>query len=370
MTGETVQVLVVIPAFADVTANVRLGDGTTAAVSSRVSLAGPDLSFPDRFTSSAGATTFSNVRGFRPFTLTAAHPAANRGHIVTQGAGEILAQGASVSIGLTLPKTATVGVTVEEEGGAGIFGASVSIRDSFSTEFRPEGTTSSSGTRTISVVPEGAFTVRAEIAGALLGEASGVVTTHGETISVTITRPADATVEGKVFAGDGDTPVEGAPVTLLDEGETQVLDSGVTDAEGAFRFEGAVAPGTTAVVSANFPFDQSLSAETTVTASSPGETLTVNLELPVTVVKGRVLEFDGLTEVPGASVTVHPVGTGEAYEATVKPEASFSSSSLRASTRSWRRIRRAWWDEHRESSSTSRSSGTFFFPSTEPSRAR
>ena len=330
-TGENVAAVVVIPAFGTVNGKIFFGDGTTVASGAKVEISGPDISFPQA-TAGVNGYTFSNVRGHRDFTVLARHPGQNRGHITSQAQDRLDANGETAIVDLVLPKTSTVSVTVEEEDGSDIEGSEVSILDSFSTEFRLEGTTASNGTFSIPFVPFGPFTVRARFAGAFLGEASGAVTVHGDTLSVTITRPSDATVEGVVTAGDGETPIENAPVTLLNEDETEILASTATDAEGTYRFVGEVAPGTTAVVQAHFPGDQSLSAETTVSATSPGETLTANLEIPVTVVKGRVLESDGTTEVPGATVSIHTAGTHDVQFATVEADGSFLHFGLPEAT--------------------------------------
>jgi hypothetical protein len=327
--GPALPLTFTIPSFGSVSGQVRFGDGTTAAGSAKVEISGTDVPFA---TVTAGAATgnysFTNVRAVRSFTVVARHPAANRSHIVAQSSGQLAFQGASLPLNLTLPRTGTVVLTVEEEGGGPIAGANVFLLDSFSGDFRSEGTTDGGGSKSVDFVPEGAFTVRVEMGGAFVGEATDVIDAHGETISVTITRPSDATVEGVVTAGDGETPVENAPVTVLDEDESEVLGSAVTDGAGFYRVVGVVAPGATAIVQAHFPGNPGLSAEAPVSAASPGETLTANLELPVTVVKGRVLEFDGTTAVSDATVTIHPAGTHDVLFAEVQPDGSFALFEL------------------------------------------
>jgi hypothetical protein len=320
--GPTLALTFTIPSFGTVSGQVRFGDGATAASSAKVEISGTDIPFATVTASpSTGNYSLPNVRAVRPFTVVARHPAAGRAHITTQASGQLPSQGSTFPLNLTLPKTGTVVVTVEEEGGGAVAGASVLIQDSFSSSFRSEGTTNGSGVRSISFVPEGSFAIRVEMGGAFLGEASGVVSAHGQTVPVTVTRPMDATVEGTVFAGDGETPIENALVEILAVPDGSPLaDAVFTDVDGLFRFVGAVAPGTSARVVATLA---GASVETTVTPSAPGETLIADLEIPVTVLKGRVLEFDGLTPVPDATVIVRLAGTYEQFVATSNPDGSF-----------------------------------------------
>ena len=276
--GEIDNITVVIPAFGNVNGTVRLADASGAGYAP-VEVSGAGVTPKTTTANSVGAYTLNNVEAFEPFTVTARHPATDRGHITVQAAGQITGVGATSTVDLTLPATGTVEVTVTEEDATPIASANVFILDSFSTEERVEGTTDAAGARTITVVPEGAFTVRAELGGEFIGEETGAIAAHGEVVTITIVRPADATVEGTVFAADGETPVPDTTVELRSEDGTTLLDSTTSDVTGFYRFTGAVAPGETVLVRAVFSGDNAISAETSVSPAGAGEILTADLEL-------------------------------------------------------------------------------------------
>jgi hypothetical protein len=219
-----------------------------------------------------------------------------------------------------------VNVTVTEEDTTPIAGASITIRDAFSVDFRDEGVTNASGVRPIHIVPQGPFTVRARGSdGTLIGSATGDMPGGGttEVVEVSIVRQAGATVEGTVRAGDGITPVADASVELFEEDGASLIASTVADATGFYRFSGAVAPDSTAIVRAYFPGDDTLSDESTVTATDMGQTFVIDLELPVNVIKGSVFESDGTTAVPNASVTLHREGTFDSRTTLADSEGAF-----------------------------------------------
>ncbi len=306
--GLVVPLTHTLPAFGTITGTVRLGDDSLA-LNAIVELGGGVTPQSTGSHYSNGTFTFANVEAFQPLTVVAHHPASNRGHITVEVAGQVTGQGGSAAIDLTLPPTGTVVVNVTEEDTTPIENAEVSILDSFSIEYRDEGATDGSGQRTITLVPQGAFTARAELGGNIIGEASGDITDHDQLIEVTIVRPANATVEGTIVADDGETPVPGTRVELRSENGSTLLEFTDSDNEGFYRFEDAVELDGTATVRAVFFADNSITAETQATATELGETLTADLELGVSVVKGRVLESDGSTPVAGADVELHPEGT-------------------------------------------------------------
>ena len=62
------------------------------------------------------------------------------------------------------------------------------------------------------MVPEGAFTVRAEMNGQLSGETLDEIVSHGQVVQVAIVRQAEPTVEGTVVASDVETAIPGTRV--------------------------------------------------------------------------------------------------------------------------------------------------------------
>ena len=203
-------------------------------------------------------------------------------------------------VNLTLPATGTVDVLVtEEDMTTPVPGVDILFLDSFSAAFRAEGATDEDGRRSITTVPEGAFTVRVELAGEVI-DAVDTIVQNGDVIEVTFVRLAGATVEGLVFGIDSQTPVPSATVDLRSSDGSMLIDSTTTDSEGAFVFTDAMDPGESRVVRALFTDDTSKQVEETVSATEPGELFTLSMDLPVSVIVGRVLESDGVTPVANA----------------------------------------------------------------------
>jgi hypothetical protein len=258
--GQVLALTALIPGLGTVDGTVFFADDNPAGPS-QVELAGAGITPQSKFTSSAGVYSFTQVEARRPFTVLARHPAANRSHIFGTADGELTGEAATAAVDVTLPGTGTVEVTVTEQDDTPINGASITIEDSFSIDFRSEGTTDVNGERSITIVPEGPFTIRArESDGTLIGTATGDMPGGGttEVVLVTIRREAGATVEGTVLAGDGLTPVGSAPVELFEADGTSLIASTSTDDSGFYQFSGAVAPDSTAVVRAHFPGDETL----------------------------------------------------------------------------------------------------------------
>ena len=306
--GDIVAVTVVIPALGTVGGGVSFANGSAAAAAA-VELSGTDLSgaVTPRIgtTNTLGSYSFAKVEGLLSLSVVARHPALDRSHIFAVASGEVPGNGEAATINVALPGTGTVEVTVTEfDGTTPIPGASVSILDSFSSAFRSEGPTGSDGTRTVTIVPEGSFTVRAEVDGNEMGTAVGNIPAGavGTLVAVTISRPPEATVEGTVFAADGITPVAGATVRLLTADDATEIASRAAGADGFYRFAYALPVGESSIVRAELPSDATVSDEALVTATTAGDTIVSDLVLPAKVIAGRVLDSDQLTPVIGANV--------------------------------------------------------------------
>ena len=289
------------PSFGSLNGTVTFADGTPST-GAAIELTRTEITATGDIADGVGRYAFTTVRAARPFTLLARHPASDRDHITAQiqDATGIAGQGETLVVNLTLPATGTVDVLVtEEDMTTPVPGVDILFLDSFSAAFRAEGATDEDGRRSITTVPEGAFTVRVELAGEVI-DAVDTIVQNGDVIEVTFVRLAGATVEGLVFGIDSQTPVPSATVDLRSSDGSMLIDSTTTDSEGAFVFTDAMDPGESRVVRALFTDDTSKQVEETVSATEPGELFTLSMDLPVSVIVGRVLESDGVTPVANA----------------------------------------------------------------------
>ncbi len=295
---------VTIPAFGRIQGTVRFGDAQLAP-NVPVDASGDGVTPRSTTTLSFGATrgtyTLTPVEALRTVTVTARHP--SRNHIFASRTATIAGQAQNLpGIDLTLPKTGSVLVRVERGDGSGVSGAEVFIRDSFSSDFRSEGTTSN-GQRLITTVPEDLFTVTADFKGRRVGEGSGQITAHNQQVTVVIAK-AGVDVEGFVLAADDETPISGASVQLSREDGTFRFTT--TNGEGAFTIGSALLPGETAILRATFGGEEE---ERTVTATDDPSPLSARFVLSIPVLKGFVFESDGTTAVPGSTVELRPEGS-------------------------------------------------------------
>ena len=301
--GQTVPLTVTIPALGRVTGTILFADNT-AAPFARVEISGTGITSRSTTASSLGVYTFTSVEALLPFTVLAKHP--DRSLITAQAVGEVPGQGATAEVDVTLPKIGTVEVTVTQDGVGPLFGVDIRLQDSSSPTFFFRGRTDVDGKATVTLVPEGTFTVRAEGVAegrfTTIGEATGEVVNDSELVEVSIVRPEPASVEGTVVAADGETPIPRARVELRSADGLTFFGSILADDFGFFRFDNAFQAGEDVLLRAIFPADASKVGEEPATASDPGELVTVTVEIPVSVVKGRVLEWDGTTPVAAASV--------------------------------------------------------------------
>ncbi len=122
--------------------------------------------------------------------------------------------------------------------------------------------------------------------------------------------PPSGTVQGTVFAADGLTPVPSAPVEIFDVASDALLASRTADAAGAYQAPG-LTPGTQGFrVRVTSPHDPTVVSERTATFPAEGAIVTVDLTLPVSVVRGTVVFANGLTAVPFPSVFITQGGSG------------------------------------------------------------
>src|SRR6476469_1642446 len=203
----------------------------------------------------------------------------------------------------SIPGTAIVNVTaLMRDGISPLVGAEIAIKSG--TSQRIAGRTDSSGTLSIPNVPPGAFTVTAYQNG-FVGEASGVVQTSdiGSTIFITINAGITGAIQGHVFAADGATPVAATQVEVLDVSTGIQLALGGTDSTGFYRFNGISAGPQGFKVRATSILNPAIFADQTGSFAATGDIVTIDLTLPISVIKGTVSYSDG-TFVPFPTVVI------------------------------------------------------------------
>jgi hypothetical protein len=201
------------------------------------------------------------------------------------------------------PGTVLINVTALLRDGVNpMVGAEITLKSGASQ--RIAGLTDSSGTLSIPNVPPGNFTVTAYQNG-FVGEASGVVQTSdiGSTIFITINAGITGAIQGHVLAADGLTPVTATQVEVLDVSTGIQLAFGGTDSSGFYRFNGISAGPQGFKVRATSILNPAIFVEQTGSFASNGDLVTINLTMPLSVVKGAVSYSDG-TVVPFPTVVI------------------------------------------------------------------
>jgi hypothetical protein len=205
-----------------------------------------------------------------------------------------------------LPGTAMVSVTaLQRDGSTPLSGAEIVLKSG--TTQRIAGITDSSGTLSIPNVPVGSFTVTAYQNG-FVGEASGVVQSSdvGSTVFITINAGITGTIQGHVTAADGLTPVAATDVEVLDVATGIQLALGGTDANGFYKFNGVSAGPQGFKVRATSILNPLVFAEKTGNFVANGDVITIDINLPLSVVRGTVSYSDG-TVVPFPTVVISQV---------------------------------------------------------------
>ena len=305
---DTVVADIRLPQVGTITGQVAFARGTPAPFTS-VQVFGPGI---NRFaqTDAAGTYTFSQVPVGPSLTVRAYHP--SDGALFRDVTGVVLtSHGETRTVDVTLPATATVQVTVLRGDGSRYSGAYVYIQDSARSFFA--GTADVDGMLFISNVPEGAFSLQAYDPGngAFAGSTSGVVTAADDagTILATITAPFSGDVQGTVFAADGQTGVSNAYLQAYDVATGASLAALYADGNGSYRFAG-LNPGDQGFRIVAYSPDFETTVQGTGAFTAQGQLITLDLTLPVSVVRGTVFFSDGTTTVPFPNVFVTQ-GSGE-----------------------------------------------------------
>lgn len=291
--GEVVPVSVNLPGVGSISGRVLNPDGTPAPY------AWLDIydagEYVDRFSADSGGNySLPRVSAGKPLMIEAHDP--------TDGAFKqydnvlIAADGGTLSLDLTLPARATVRVTVLRSTGEPYQGARVEIRDARSPNFGHTRNANSNGIASFEKVPEGAFAVRAfnPVSNALAGGVSGAVTAadHDGVVQVTITAAPSGVVRGTVFAGDGQTVIDGPVVWALNAATGVEVGRTTGDDTGHYLLD-ELPPGVNSVrVVTSSPIGKK-TAEQVVTFNEARDPVTLDLVVPSAVIKGSVRYPDG-----------------------------------------------------------------------------
>jgi hypothetical protein len=283
--GATASVTLTLPGTGVVTGKVTTASGLPAG-NIFLELFGNNVPFADLNTDSNGNFTFTEVPINQTFTIRAFTANAFR-----DTTGILTADGQTLTLNITLPAVATLQVTVLQAGNTPATNGQVYLFQQNFNQFG--GYTDSNGQLTIANVDEGPFTVQARSNSnfTLLGSTSGIVQpgNDGQIISVTINPAATGTVQGTVFAGDGQTPVPFARVQVLDGGFVQADVN--ADQNGVYAINN-VTVGDSFIVEAFLNSNFSVTTQQTASFGS-GAVATVNLVLPIGIIKGQVTYSDG-----------------------------------------------------------------------------
>lgn len=309
--GGTASVLVQLPGTGVVNGRVTFPDGApvTAAV---VELTGYNVPTQVVGTDSAGNYSFGQVVVGREFTVRAHSPG---DHSIYRDAAHksLTRDGETLTLDLSLPAVARLRVTVLKSDGSAYADAQLNLRDLFRPYLRYVGNTDAGGVLLIPNVPEGDFSLQAydPDTGAPRGSTVGTVNAadHGRTLDVTINAPRAGTVRGTVFAGDGQTPLKGLNVYVeaIDVATEQFLASTYTRLDTATYQIENVAPGALGFKVRASYYRFSGAGEAAGTIADDGDTVELNLAMPVSVIKGTVTFHDG-APVPYPSVYVTQPG--------------------------------------------------------------
>jgi hypothetical protein len=301
--GQVVSVTVVLQGTGVVSGQVTFPSGAPAG-NVPVQIFG-SVPFVQTSTDANGLYTFTQVPVNQTFTVRAFDPRSGNATFRDSTNNVLSQDGATLNVNLVLPALATVHVTVLQANGTPLVSSQVDIKNSLSCCFQFGGTTDSNGVVNIHNVPEGAFNVEAfapntfQFAGSTNGTVA--VTDDGGTVNVTISAPLSGTVQGEIFAGDGQTLLP-TSVQVLDAATGNQIASGFAFG-GSYFFSNLTTGASGFKVVAQAPNNSSIVGTATGSFPSFGAVVTVNVTVPVGVVKGTVTYSDG-TPVPFPDVFV------------------------------------------------------------------
>jgi hypothetical protein len=301
--GQVVPITVVLPGTGVVTGRVTFLNGTAAA-NAQIQIFGNNVPFTSTSADSNGLYTITQIVAGRPFTLRAFDP---RGFV---GFREITnnvvpADGATLTVNAVIPAQATVHVIAQQAANVPLANAEVDIMFAQDGFFRFGAITDVNGVVNFQHVPEGNFTVEAFAPNTFrfAGSATGAVTPadDGGSVNITITAPTTGNISGQVFAADGQTLLQ-TTVEVFDAANGNFLGSTFSSG-GSYFISNITAGGAGFRVEAFSPSNFGVFGQSTGVFTSFGQTVQVNVTVPIGIVKGTISYTDG-TGVPFPSVFV------------------------------------------------------------------
>lgn len=297
--GSTQTVTVVLPATGIITGHVTRANGTPVFQSFVEVLDATTFNrFSYTYTDSNGAYTITQLPANRALTVRAHHPTDSS--IFRDKLNQTIpSDGATLTVDAALPAIANLSVTVLRSDGQPFPGTRIDVRTVLSTYFQFFGYADSNGVVTNAnfFVPEGAFSVLARDPNTFgsRGSAAGTIlpANDGQVVPVTVNAPLSGNVTGTVFAADGQTPLASAYLELLDRDSGNQLNTRYSDSNGQYTFASVVAGASGFTLRAHAPNDFNITAEVSDSFAVSGETKTVNVTLPVSILIGTVSFTDG-----------------------------------------------------------------------------
>ena len=301
--GESVSILVNLPGLGTVSGRVTFIDGSPAGGSSVYVLeSGTGNYYGNATTNANGDYAIPLIPAGRSLILRAYKPPSNNHY--RDVAFTLAGDGATATINAVLPGVATLRVTALKADGTPLANAFIYLRTVFNGFFQFQGTADASGVLSIPSVPEGPFAVVAGLpsSGVFAGSASGeIVAANNEAIVDVTIRPTIGTITGAVRAADASTPIPSLLVTLIDSTGYQI-GTVSTDASGVYRFQNVTVGTGTFTVRVTLPSDSTVKAEGQGRIDTAGQTVTINLTLAVSILKGQVRFTDG-SPTPSPTIT-------------------------------------------------------------------
>jgi hypothetical protein len=293
--GQVVPVTITLVGTGVVTGRVTFVNGTPAA-NAFVEVFGNNVPTQSTNTDSNGIYTITQVPVGRPFTVRAFDP---RGFSSFRDAlnNQLANNGDTLTVNIVLPALATVRVTVLQANGTPLAGPQINLRNSLNSFFQFFGFADNNGVLSIPNQPEGPFVAEAfdRNTGRFAGDATGTISPadDGGTVNVTINAPLSGSIQGHIFAGDGQTPVRFAFIAVLDAANQNQIASTSSNFDGSYFFSNITTGASGFTVVAHSPNNSGIVAQASGSFQSFGQTVVQDLSLPVAVVKGTVTYSDG-----------------------------------------------------------------------------